>query len=180
MIFILTLLLFHTLFLEQAQCQKSLDQLPDNLDVSKINKLKEMADGGEPFAMVFLGQCHRAGKGVEKNHKKAMDLFQKAAAAGNTTAMFILGEMHQKGEGSVEPDYSSAMKWYEQAFKNGDLYAMVPLGSMHEQGLGSPRDIGKAVECYRLAAEMSGAMVMGLAESAFHDGEIDKALLFLR
>jgi uncharacterized protein len=53
------------------------------------------------------------GEGVETDYQEAMKWYQKAAAAGNATAMNIIGWMYDKGEGLSEDDVP-ALEWYKK------------------------------------------------------------------
>ena len=38
--------------------------------------------------MYNLGTCYKNGRGVEQNYKKAVELYEKAVALGNSTGIF--------------------------------------------------------------------------------------------
>ena len=54
---------------------------------------------------------YEEGRGVEKNEKKAAELFQKAANQGNLKAQFGLGQMYEEGRG-VEKNETKAIEAY--------------------------------------------------------------------
>ena len=65
----------------------------------------------EPFA--YLN-----GTGVAMDVVRARELFEQAANAGNTVAMFNLGLIHQQARG-VPQDYVKAREWFEKAAAAG-------------------------------------------------------------
>lgn len=79
-----------------------------------VYQYQKAAELGEPFAMVRLGICYEEGEfGVTKNHEKAVDLFQRAAALGNSQGV---GYMHPTKQ--AYPEYGFLRNWlYDQAWE---------------------------------------------------------------
>lgn len=67
--------------------------------------------------------------------EKAASLFRKSAREGNISAFFMLGVMHETGQG-VKKSYSDAAILYTHAAKNGHKRAQIKLGQMHAEGKG--------------------------------------------
>lgn len=64
-------------------------------------------------AQYFLGLLHMKGNGpVPQDGKKAQTYLEKAAEAGNTTAMLSVGDMYRDGVG-VDTDREKALSWYK-------------------------------------------------------------------
>ena len=63
---------------------------------------------------------HLAGFGVERNHKKAINYFTKAAEQGSAEAQFHLGSMHARGVG-VKRDFTKAFYNFNLAAHQGEL-----------------------------------------------------------
>ncbi|XP_008325188.1 death ligand signal enhancer isoform X1 [Cynoglossus semilaevis] len=60
-------------------------------NVSKsIQYLKMAAEADDGTALLFLGQCHESGFGVEENLRTALDFYKQAAEAGNNQAKMLL------------------------------------------------------------------------------------------
>ena len=78
------------------------------------------------------------------------------AKQGDTSAMYNLGLMHDRGDG-VSQDYKAAAKWYRLAAKQGVAHAQTNLGIMYVLGQGVTRDYKTAVKLYSLAAEQGDA-----------------------
>jgi uncharacterized protein len=68
--------------------------------------------------------------GVLQDYAEAKRWYEKAAAAGEPTAMINIGGLYQHGMG-VRQDYAEAKRWYEKAAASGsvdakDLLAKLP------------------------------------------------------
>lgn len=80
------------------------------------------------------------------DYKTAFDLFSRAAALGDETAMYQLGRFYLKGI-HVEQDYEKAAEWFQKAVENGDgCFAELSLAKCYYAGRGVPKDEGKARE----------------------------------
>lgn len=110
------------------------------------------AQAGDAQSMADLGWCYAYGKGVDKDIKKAVELFNKAIAKGNTDAMRRLGNLYREGDG-VPLDYSKAMEWYQKAADKGDSEAMYNLGVMYANGDGVSQNYAEALKWYQKAAD---------------------------
>ncbi|MDO4644028.1 MAG: hypothetical protein Q4A74_09330 [Cardiobacteriaceae bacterium] len=69
-----------------------------------------------PFAFAGDKETYpEANKAYESgNYTKARQIWEKAAASGDATAMFYLGLFYEAGKG-VTQDYVKARKWYGRA-----------------------------------------------------------------
>ena len=80
---------------------------------------------GYNWALVDLGLCYHEGNGVEKNEKKAFDLYWLCADKTDSAhARRQLGVCYSEGFG-VEKDLQKAQEWYERALKIKPDYANV-------------------------------------------------------
>ena len=66
------------------------------------------------------------GRGVEKDDKKAVELYFKSAEQGNSFGQYYLGLMYQYGRG-VEKDLKKAIEWYSKSAEQGNSFAQYPL-----------------------------------------------------
>ena len=57
---------------------------------------------------------YRNGHGVDVNHKKAFEWYEKAAEQGHAYAQYNLGVMYERGL-CVDQSDSIAMRWYGKA-----------------------------------------------------------------
>lgn len=87
-----------------------------------LKKLLPAANKGDPAAWYILGKMHFAGLGVQKNPKKAVDHFKKAAELGNVDAQKEYGAALALGEG-VEKNDEEGLKWLMIAVQQGHVGA---------------------------------------------------------
>jgi hypothetical protein len=87
----------------------------DNKNYAKaVPKLKAAAAKGHKKAQYRLGQCYKEGYGVEKDRKKAFELFLKSAQQGYAKAEYQVGKAYLKGKG-VPADEKKAKTWLKRA-----------------------------------------------------------------
>lgn len=118
------------------------------------------------FLLLNADTQYRIGKTYyeeDKNYKKAVKWYHKAAEKGSADAQFYLGMCYINGKG-VEQDYTEAMKWLCKAAEQGDAGALYKLGLCYETGQGVKQDFAEAVKWYRKAAEQ------GNADAQYHLG----------
>ena len=90
------------------------------------------------YDMTRRGYAYEHGKfGVEQDKNEALKWYQKAAEAGGTYAMFVLGNEYASGENQ---DKEKALMWYRKAA---------------EEGLAFAEKKPKQWESYQLAYEMT-------------------------
>jgi len=85
------------------------------------------ANNDEPDGINGLGRCYSLGKGVEKDHIKAFELFKKAADKGSTKALCNLGICYSKGLG-VKQNFDKSDYYYELAAELGNPMAQFTVG----------------------------------------------------
>lgn len=74
---------------------------------------------------------------------RAVQLYQRAARAGDAPAQNNIGELYETGRG-VAPDPSQASDWYRQAAAAGFAPAQFNLGRLYTAGTGVPKDLAEA------------------------------------
>ena len=87
-----------------------------------------------------------------KDYANALIHFKKAGNLNNSTALFYLGDIYERGYG-VPKDYEMAYKYYKQSADLGYLPAINNLGIMYEYGKGVKRYLNTACLLYKRAAE---------------------------
>ena len=87
-----------------------------------------------PKAWNTLGIMYNNGYGVEKDERKAVEWYMKAAMNGYAVSQYNLACQYEEGQG-VERDYTRALYWYKKAADNGELLAMDRLGQIYSGGL---------------------------------------------
>ncbi len=124
------------------------------MDIIKL--LQKRANQGDVRAVCRLAFYHVTGHYVEKDKKRAFELYEKAAEKGYSPAMANLGYMYQNGIG-VEKNNEKAVEWYEKGAKKGEAHCLNSLGYMCQFGLGIEKDEKRAFKLYEKAAEKGEA-----------------------
>eukprot|EP00808_Paulinella_micropora_P009559 g76512.t1 len=82
--------------------------------------------GGRRRTRAKLSGSYKAGQGMQKDFKKAVEWYTKAAEAGNAPAQRYLGVCYENGQG-VQKDRNKAVEWYKKAAENGNKKAIARL-----------------------------------------------------
>lgn len=111
------------------------------------------AEAGNERAETELAFRYDVGKGVRKNNKKANELYLAVLEKReDMTAAFNLAYNYYYGIGTEE-DEARAAHYFEIAYRMGSTYAPLYLGRCCLHGQGAERDVRKAVQYLREAAE---------------------------
>jgi hypothetical protein len=100
-----------------------------------------------------------AGRGVQKNRKKAFNIFSNLFEIGHPGSAFYLGLYHQQGF-IGKRNYDLARRFYIIGATSGDVNCYNQLGVMYAKGLGVKRDFSFALEYYSIAAEGGDSLSM--------------------
>eukprot|EP00117_Sycon_ciliatum_P036423 scpid86450/ scgid27420/ Putative beta-lactamase hcpC; Cysteine-rich protein C len=91
-----------------------------------------------------LASCYLGGTcGLEKDEKRALELYHDAARLGNTNAMHSLGVCFWEGRG-VDLDQDKAAYWWAQAADEHHPRACVNLAQLYLDGVGVKKDVEMA------------------------------------
>jgi hypothetical protein len=129
----------------------------------------------EPRAYNNLGWMYQRGLGVEKDTKKALDYYQKAADKGDTAAMVNIGNYYEASK-----DYKEAGKWYLLAALSGNQIGALNYGNLYHWGWGVEQNYELAykifMHCYIKKYKRGSCYYLGrYAEEGFV-GKADPAL----
>ena len=102
-------------------------------------------------AWIVLGDAYLYGIGSNRDYKKSMEWYMKAAQQNNSSAQNNIGYMYFEGVG-VTKDYSKAMVWFLKAADQNNSAAHNNIGCMYHDGSGVVKSYEKAVEWYKKAA----------------------------
>jgi hypothetical protein len=100
--------------------------------------------------MRHLGELYNNGIGVEQDHEKAIEWYEKAADALDTYAMCSLGYIYYYGRGA-ECDYAKAYGYISQAAFLENVNATYKLGDMYYHGNYVEQDYDASFYWYSLA-----------------------------
>lgn len=93
---------------------------------------------------ITLGERYLNGNVVEKDVKKAVELFEKAANQNNDIGMLKLATCYKNGIG-VEQDNARALSLFEKSANKGNTDAMIAVSDMYAEGVGVSKDESKAL-----------------------------------
>ncbi|KAH3765772.1 sel1 repeat family protein [Pelomyxa schiedti] len=110
---------------------------------------------------------------MDRDPSKAVSLFQKAADAGNASAMFNLGLCYYNGDG-VDKDINKAVSLYKRAADAGNTNAMTNLGVCCDNGNGVDKDMNQAVSLYWRAADAGNTNAMFNLGVRYDNSGVDK------
>ena len=117
-----------------------------------LNDLIEKAKSKDEDAMYILASLYLKGeKGVEKNIKKAYQLFEDSANLGKSASFFELAKIHMTNDYGKR-DTEKSIKLLSQSSKKGHSKSSYELGLIYYNGLDVDKDIERAESFLRLAA----------------------------
>jgi len=116
------------------------------------------AQQGYPDSQMALALCYQEGRGgLKRDYKQAEMLFLKASEQGNVSAMYNLAILYEDPKAKMI-DKVKAVEWYKKAADLGHVGALYNLAWGYEKGEGGlVKDVSKAIELYRKAAEKGSA-----------------------
>ena len=121
-----------------------------------FERLKALAEKGEPAAQYNLGLCYFRGEGVTKDMVESVKWYRKAADQGHADALNYLGLCYSQGYG-VAKDEVEAVKWYRKAADQGHAIGQSNLGYCYSKGYGVAKDEIEAVKWWCKAADQGYA-----------------------
>jgi len=129
-----------------------------------------LAGAGESFAeegYVSRGPC--ADAYYWEQYEKAYSLCRDMGVEGDLSALYIVGQMYQFGQGVVQSD-TKAFKWYLEAAKKGHPRGQAMTGDSYAFGKGVERSDEKARYWYGMAANQGFASAQYVYGFYFENG----------
>ena len=127
---------------------------PDNY-ADKLAMIQARVAKKDPAAICFLGKKYYFGDlGLQKDMRRAVELYTKAAELGSVEALYSLGNACYSGEG-VEQDEAKAVEFYKKAAMQGHVESRYNLGTLE----GEKGNHDRAARHFLISAKM------GLKES---------------
>ncbi|EJK70688.1 hypothetical protein THAOC_07931, partial [Thalassiosira oceanica] len=122
---------------------------PDNA-AEVLAMIRARVGKKDPEAIFLLGHKYRFGElGLQKDVRKAFELYTEAAELGSVNALACLGNVYDRGEG-VGQDMSKAAEFYMKAAMQGYVLARANLGVIE----GKKGNHDRAVRHYLISAKM--------------------------
>lgn len=106
---------------------------------------------------------------------RAAQFYQKAAEAGNSAAMILLGDLYANGRG-VKTDYAQSIKLYQNAQKAGETAANGRLAYMTIQGWGVAKNLSKGTDLLQATASKGDSFARGKLGSLILRGSVESQL----
>ncbi|EJK52311.1 hypothetical protein THAOC_28429 [Thalassiosira oceanica] len=120
----------------------------------------------DPAAINNLGQNYFQGMlGLQKDTRKAVELWTEAAELGSIEALCNLGVVYNDGEG-VQQDKAKAVEFYEKAAMQGHVMSRCKLGAIEAK----ERNWDRAVRHWTISAKMGDFDSVDLIKAAFEAG----------
>ncbi len=139
-------------FAQDARAGAAYAALSEGRYEDALREAETLSQSGNAEGDAILAYLHENGLGVDRDLQHAVDLYTKAARAGQPDAQFALGELAMFGDG-VERSAETAAGWYKLAARQGHARAKLRLGVMHAEGDGMEKDQRRAIDLFREAAE---------------------------
>lgn len=134
-----------------------LNLILEGIDTDNYSKRLETIANEEgktqAVALNILAECYFHGRGVERNHSKALDLYTKSANLGYKISYIALGHFYEKGI-VVDKDEKKSITLYRQAAFAGWRDAYVHLGKCYLFGIGTEQNIETAINWLEKAANL--------------------------
>lgn len=99
--------------------------------MSDINALIQRANSGDAAAMSDLGYEYLTGKNIQKDEKKALQLFRAAVWEGCIAATVRCGYCYKTGAGLEKPNIVTAARYYEYGARAGVAAAQYELARIY-------------------------------------------------
>lgn len=114
--------------------------------------MEHAAKGGCVEARLQVGKRYYFGDGVEKNPSRAEQYLRGVAEVGLAEAQALLGALYRDSDPPMAAPVRAA-EWLTKAVNQRYPAAFFPLSDLYERGVGVERDLKKADELLRQAAE---------------------------
>lgn len=135
--------------------EAALKTLDTGTNASAIEVVRKHASEGDASAQLRLGSLYYHGQGIAEDELAAINWWKKAAAGGNTEAMYQIAHAYLFGttaaKSVAEPDREAAI-WCFKAASANHAEAAYTLGLLFIAGKGVAEDKAEAVLWFRRAA----------------------------
>ena len=130
-----------------------------NMDGAKALAACRAALAEQPNNARIMFELARAIDKAQGPNDEAGGLMRKAAAAGDSAAMYSVGYSYETGQSGTR-DFAEAMRWYRKSADTGSGLAMHRLGLAYEGGESVTQDRAEALRWYRKSADAGSPLGM--------------------
>lgn len=116
-----------------------------------LRYLKIGADAGYPNSEYTMGKLYADGVGVEKDERRAAELYLSASIKGFAKAQYNLGKVYRDGVG-MRKDEGLSLFWFSEAAERGHARAQDRMAERCLAGRGVPKDEVEALKWSILAS----------------------------
>ena len=142
---------------------------PDN-DADILAMVQARVEKKDPEAINSLGKDYYYGMlGLQKDTRKAFELYTEAAERGSIEALFNLGIAYELGEG-VEQDETKSIEYYKKAAMQGHVDSRHNLGCSEEE----KGNYDSAVRHFLISAKMGYEYSVETIEDMYMSGQATK------
>jgi len=132
--------------------------------------VRKRVEKKDPDAILFMGNTYcNAELGLQKDVRKAIELWTEAAELGSLAALCNLGVAYYYGQ-DVEEDKAKGIRFYEKAAKQGHVESRHNLGCIELD----KRNHDRAVRHYLVSAKMGYAFSVESIKKMFMRGAATK------
>ncbi|RHZ77230.1 hypothetical protein Glove_184g107 [Diversispora epigaea] len=114
---------------------------------SNSSSLRKLYNINKEISTFSLASMNYYGLGVEKNTKKAFQIYYKLANEGSLIALIAVAYCYKKGFG-IEKDEEKAFELWLKSAEKGFLTAQCNIGGCYENGIGISKDEAKGFQWY--------------------------------
>ena len=123
----------------------------------------------------------RTSASIYKTHEAELVQLMKRANAGDSEAMYHLGESYFHGDRGLPQDKDEGLKWYHCAIEAGCGRAACNIGNLLVAGNGVEQDTEKALEYYQKAVELGWIPAFcNIGLLLMRQGEVEESYINLR
>ena len=134
-------------------------------DADRLAMIQARVGKKDPVAIYFLGEHYRDGKLVQKDMRKAVELWTEAAGLGSVGALFYLGVAYYNGDGFQE-DRTKAVHFWSKAAMQGHVESRHNLGIVEKK----KGNYDNAVKHFLISAKMGDKDSLEMIRKHFKAG----------
>ncbi|RHZ85380.1 hypothetical protein Glove_66g47 [Diversispora epigaea] len=137
---------------------------------SNSSSLKKLYDINKEMGAISLANMYSDGLGVEKDTKKAFQIYYKFAAKGSLIALGAIAYCYDEGHG-VEKNEEKAFELYLKSAKKGSIGSQYNVGLCYMRGTGTVKDKAKGFQWILKSACAGNAIAIREIGYCYNNGK---------